>query len=197
MADNNYRYEFRVWAANLAELGEKLGRLGTPTRTTSKETYLISSATERCNAKIRSALMDIKILIAEERGLEQWKPVLKAGFPLEQTVIATQVFPSLGVKAPHLSRTRYSMEEFFGEVVAAQPEIGVAQVSKTRLQYNLDACQTEFASVIVNVVPLDTVAIESTDPDAVLKLIRDLGLDAGSNTSYVRQIKQVLGLNAK
>jgi exopolyphosphatase/guanosine-5'-triphosphate,3'-diphosphate pyrophosphatase len=197
MADNNYRYEFRVWAANLAELGEKLGGLGTPTRSISKETYLISTATDRCNAKIRSALMDIKILIAEERGLEQWKPVLKADFPLEQAVIATQVFPSLGLKAPPLSRTQYSIDQFFGEVVAAQKAIAVAQVTKTRLQYALDACQAEFASVIVNEIALDTVAFESTDPEAVLKLIADFGLDAGSNTSYVRQIKGVLGLTAK
>jgi exopolyphosphatase / guanosine-5'-triphosphate,3'-diphosphate pyrophosphatase len=197
MADNNYRYEFRVWAANLAELCEKLGGFATPTRSTSKETYLISTASDLCNAKIRSGLMDIKILIAEDRGLEQWKPVLKAGFPLEQPVIATQVFPSLGVKASPLPRTQYSMDEFFNEVVAAQRAITVAQVSKTRLQYNLDPCQAEFASVLVNAVPLDTVAIESTDPNAVLKLIRDLSLDAGSNTSYVRQIKRVLGLTAK
>jgi len=43
--------------------------------------YLISAATDRCNAKIRNALMDIKIMIGTHRGLEQWKPVLKAGFP--------------------------------------------------------------------------------------------------------------------
>ena len=86
------RYEFRVWADTLASVHEKLGRLALPKTTESQETYLISRATEKCNAKIRSALMDIKVLVNEDRGLEQWKPVLKAGFPLESSVISAQVF---------------------------------------------------------------------------------------------------------
>ena len=36
-------------------------------------------------------------------------------------------------------------------------------------------------------------AIESTDPDAVLQLIRDLGISQ-PNVSYIREIKRVLGL---
>jgi hypothetical protein len=36
-------------------------------------------------------------------------------------------------------------------------------------------------------------AVESDDPDAVLQLIRQLGIGDMANTSYIRQIKQLLG----
>jgi exopolyphosphatase / guanosine-5'-triphosphate,3'-diphosphate pyrophosphatase len=85
------RYEFRIWAETLTPIREKLERLASLKETVSQETYLVSAVTDKCNAKIRAALIDVKVLVAEDRGLEQWKPVLKAGFPLEISVIATQV----------------------------------------------------------------------------------------------------------
>ena len=100
------RYEFRVWADTLASVHEKLGRLAQPKTTESQETYLISRATEKCNAKIRAALMDIKVLVNEDRGLEQWKPVLKAGFPLESSVIACPGLPQPGTAGAYLAQVR-------------------------------------------------------------------------------------------
>ena len=194
MTDIKPRYEFRIWAESLSNLQDKLRRLAAPVRTeASKETYLISAATDRCNAKIRDDLMDIKILINTDRGLEQWKPVLKAGFPLERSVIDAQIFPGLELKAPHLSSVRYGMDEFLHAVIRKQPEIEIVPVSKTRLQFALDACQAEFASTIINILARDTGAVESADPDAVLELIRRLGIEGSPNTSYINQIKQILG----
>src|SRR5215471_9027664 len=99
------RYEFRIWSESLTPLQKKLEAMAQPRETKSQETYLISAVTERCNAKIRAELMDIKILIAEDRGLEQWNPIMKSGFPLRSAVIAEQVFPSLEVPVPKLART--------------------------------------------------------------------------------------------
>jgi hypothetical protein len=69
----------RVWAGTLASVHEKLGRLAQQKTTESQETYLIPKATDKCNAKIRATLMDIKVLVNEDRGLEQWKPVRRVG----------------------------------------------------------------------------------------------------------------------
>lgn len=193
MAEIKPRYEFRVWAETLAPLRSKLETLAQPKQMVSQETYLISSMTDRCNAKIRSALMDIKLLVAEDRGLEQWKPVLKAGFPLDSSVIAGQVFPSLQLPAPSMHKNAYGLDELLNEVVRAESRITVVEVSKTRSQFSIGACQAEYASTTLNKVPRDTVAIESTDPDAVLQLIRDLGISQ-PNVSYIREIKRVLGL---
>src|SRR5208283_3089327 len=148
-----------------------------------------------CNTKIRAGLMDIKILVQQDRGLEQWNPILKAGFPLDRSVIADKVFPSLELPPPSLLKTEYSLDEFLGEVMQAEPRVCIVEVSKTRYQFNIGACQTEYSRITINKVPRDTVAVESTDPDAVLQLIRELGITE-ANTSYIREIRRVLGLAA-
>jgi hypothetical protein len=109
MADIEPRFEFRVWGESLAVLRNGLERRATPVKTVSRETYLIPRGTDRCNAKIRASLIDIKILLSEDRGLEQWQPVLKAAFPLDRTVVASQVFPRLEIRAPQLSKARYEI----------------------------------------------------------------------------------------
>jgi exopolyphosphatase/guanosine-5'-triphosphate,3'-diphosphate pyrophosphatase len=193
MTNGPARYEFRVWAQDLAEVRKKLGDPGISQSAASNETYLISRTTDRCNAKLRSGVMDIKILMREDRGLEQWEPVLKEGFPLDSAVIADQIFPRLELDAPRLSR-EYSIEEFLDEVIRPQSAIAVVDVSKTRVQFSLDVCRAEFASVLINGAALETVAIEALDPEAVLKLVRGFGLDPNSNASYIREIKRIVGL---
>ncbi len=187
------RYEFRVWAEMLAPLREQLERLASPKKTVSQETYLVSATTDKCNAKIRADLMDIKILVSEDRGLEQWNPILKATFPLEASVVATQVFPSLQLPPPVLTRSQYTLEEFLGDVMRGEPRITIVDVSKTRYQFSIGVCAAEYAQITLNGIPRDTVAVESVDPDAVLKLVGQLGVRE-ANTSYIREIKSALRL---
>jgi len=196
MAEIQARYEFRVWAQSLGEIRERLESRVTPDRAASKETYFVSRTTDRCNAKIRSDLVEIKALIAEQHGLEQWKPVLKAAFPLDRSVIAGQIFPWLELAPPQLSQAQYAMPRFFDEVVRPESGIAIADVSKTRLKFNLEPCEAEFASVTINDTAQDTVAVESADPDAVLRLIYEFGLGDLPNVSYVKQIKRMLGFGS-
>jgi len=186
------RYEFRIWSESLTPLGGKLEARAEARETKSEETYLISAVTENCNAKIRAELIDLKVLIAEDRGLEQWKPIMKSGFPLGSAVIAEQVFPSLRLPVPKLAKTEYSMDEFFSEVTGKESKIAVVDVTKTRYQFNIGACATEYSNITINKVPRDTVAVESTDPDAVLQLVRELGINE-PNVSYIREIRRILG----
>lgn len=198
MVESKPRYEFRIWAKDLAPLAAKLARLAGPdtAATTSKETYLVSRATNRCSAKVRAAIMDVKILLDEDRGLERWKPVLKAGFPLDRAVIATEIFPHLEIEPPALRRPRYSMAELFEEVARAETRIAIVDLAKTRHRFSLDTVQAEHALVALDDVTRDTVAVESVDPDAVLRAIEALGIGGERNTSYVRYIKQTLGIPA-
>ena len=194
MAEIKPRYEFRIWSESLTPLQKKLEAMAQAKETKSQETYLVSAVTEKCNAKIRAELMDIKLLIAEDRGLEQWKPLMKSGFPLSSAAIGEQVFPSLAVPAPKLAKSEYSMDEFFSEVVASEPKIAVVDVTKTRYQFNIGVCATEYSNITINKTPRDTVAVESTDPDAVLELVKKLGINE-PNVSYIREIKRILGWN--
>jgi len=192
MAEIKPRYEFRIWSESLRPLQKKLEEMAQPRETKSQETYLISAVTEKCNAKIRAELMDIKVLIAEDRGLEQWKPIMKSGFPLASAVIAEQVFPSLEVPAPKLAKTEYPLDKFFSEVVGKEPKIAVVDVAKTRYQFNIGVCASEYSNITINKTPRDTLAVESTDPDAVLELVKKLSIDE-PNVSYIREIRRILG----
>jgi hypothetical protein len=192
MGEIKPRYEFRIWSESLTQLQKKLGTMAQPRETKSQETYLISAVTEKCNAKIRAELMDIKVLIAENRGLEQWNPIMKSGFPLAGSVIAEQVFPSLKLAPPALTKGEYTLAEFFEEVIRKEPKIALVDVSKTRYQFNIGVCATEYSNITINQVPRDTVAVESTDADAVLELVRKLGIDE-PNVSYIREIRRILG----
>ena len=98
MAESEPRYEFRVWGENLALHRAVLERRATPVQAVSNEIYFISRTTERCNTKLRDDLMDIKVLVREHLGLEQWKPTLKAPFPLDRSVIGAQIYPDLEIK---------------------------------------------------------------------------------------------------
>jgi len=192
MAEIKPRYEFRVWAESLTPLRAKLEAFAQPRESRSAETYLISAVTERCNAKIRAELMDIKVLVAEDRGLEQWKPILKAGFPLSKIVIAEQVFPSLEIAVPPLAKGEYTFDQFLQQVMRPLTKVAVVEVTKTRYQFNIGLCASEHSLITINGVPRDTVAVESTDADAVLKLVGELGIHE-QNVSYIREIRRILG----
>lgn len=195
MAEIKPRFEFRIWAESLTPLRAKLAAMAEGSEKSSEETYLISAATERCNAKIRADLMDIKVLIAVERGLEQWNPTLKAGFPLDTATITEKVFPSLQLEAPALAKTEYTFDEFLNEVIRPNPKIAIVAVTKVRNQFNIGACATEYSRITINQVPRDTVAVESTDADAVLELVEKLGIHE-PNVSYIREIRRILSWGA-
>jgi exopolyphosphatase / guanosine-5'-triphosphate,3'-diphosphate pyrophosphatase len=192
MVEIQPRYEFRVWAENLGEFKERLERLSAPVKGVTRENYFVSGTTDRCNAKIRVDLMEIKELIAEYHGLEQWKPVLKASFPLDRSVVASQVFRCLELDPPQLSRPQYAMAEFL-DAIRPLSGIEIVEVSKRRCRFSLEACRAEFAAVTIKDIAQDTVALESANPDAVLRLIDEFGLGSLPNLSYVRQIKRVIG----
>ena len=81
---------------SVARFGEAEKRLAALTPSgvqESDEVYLLSGAGG--NVKIRAALMDIKVLReVNADGLEQWTPVMKAGFPIGATD-AARVFEAL------------------------------------------------------------------------------------------------------
>ena len=192
MVEIKPRYEFRIWGESLAPFRTQLDAMAPANEKSSDETYLISATTDRCNAKIRAELMDIKVLIAEERGLEQWNPVLKAGFPIPAATIAVDVFSNLQLDAPTLVKAEYTYDQFLTEVVRPNPNIAIVAVSKTRYQYRIGVCAAEYSRIKINQTARDTVAVESTDADAVLELVGKLGIHE-TNVSYIREIRRILG----
>jgi exopolyphosphatase/guanosine-5'-triphosphate,3'-diphosphate pyrophosphatase len=146
----------------------------------SSETYLLSGAGD--NVKVRDALMDIKILReVNQDGLEQWTPVMKAGFPLPATEV-TQVFAALRLDPPPLQRASYDLAQFIDELAVPSGRIRAISVQKRRV----GGCMAELSEVVADGKPTRTIAVESEDAAAVIAAVRSLGLGGYVNTSYPR-----------
>ena len=103
----------------------------------SDELYLLS--TDGDNVKIRAELMDIKALREVDRdGLEQWEPVLKAGFPLTAADV-TAVFAALGLPLPTLVRARLLAGGAPRRARRARRGGPVVSVHKRRVRYRLES----------------------------------------------------------
>src|SRR4051794_24373622 len=76
------RWEWRTFGEDLGPAAERLGSL-TPERVEeSEDAYLLSSSGD-ASVKVRAEQVDVKNLVrVRADGLEQWRPVLKAPFPL-------------------------------------------------------------------------------------------------------------------
>jgi hypothetical protein len=188
------RFEFRIWGDDLSAIEQKLATLaGAAQSVESKEIYFVAGASDDCTAKIRSALLDIKVLLKIERRLEQWSPILKSDFPIAAAAI-DQLFKALKLEAPHLPKDVYTMDEFLNDEIESNRQIAIVKVHKRRNQFKLDDCQAEFSPVTINDIPRQTVAVESEDPDQVLAMIDQLGIRTEPNVGYVREIKRLLSI---
>jgi hypothetical protein len=194
MATREPRYEYRVWGNSLQNLKKKIERLANKTTEVklSKESYLISTKTDECNAKVRAGILNLKILLATERQLELWQPVLDADFPLSRALIEKQLFPALRLDPPRLKRPQYLFDDFYREVVQPQSELKPVTTIKKRTRFHLDQCRAEFTLVTIGDITYQTVAVESTQADLVDAIVQKLELFSLPNTSYIRQLKRIL-----
>jgi len=189
------RFEFRTWAKNFGKVEEKLYALSSCEKIReSKEIYIISAGNNENNTKIRDKLMDIKVLVQEKKGLEQWDPLMKGEFPMGATMLREEVFPAFGVEMPELSHNEYSLDMFLRDVIQPHPQIIPVQVFKRRFAFTVEDCITELGEIQFNGAAQQTVAVESVDIEAILKAKDMLGLNDYENLNYLRSIKRVLGM---
>lgn len=191
------RYEFRIFGvkcidsyiAALKQQGVK-GKV----RHIS-EIYLMTAGNSEINIKIRNKLLDIKTLVRQENGLEQWNPTEVGTFPLAKEKVKNEIFPALGVECPALDREVYTLKQFMQELVIEDPDIKVALTEKERNAYEFEDCICEYADVLINGSLMRTLAIESENPDLIYNAIKKLKIDATlENVNYPQALKRVLGL---
>ena len=76
------RWEWRTFGDEFGEADTLFAGKSTEREQESDETYLLSTESD-ASVKVRGGLVDVKELQGvDDYGLEQWKPVLKAEFPL-------------------------------------------------------------------------------------------------------------------
>ena len=137
---------------------------------------------------MRAGLLDLKKLQrVDEDGLEQWEPVLKAGFPVAASDVQS-VLAALAVEHA-TERTEYTLEQLLGEL----PEVVPVEVHKRRRHVTLGGAMTELSELSTDRGTLRTIAVESEDPALVTAAVRGLGLDLRQNVSVPRGLKTLVG----
>ena len=184
------RWEWRWFGHRFGPAESRLAALTPGAVQQSSETYLLSG--EGDNVKVRDALMDIKVLReVNEDGLEQWTPVMKAGFPLPADQVK-KVFAALRLDPPPLRRASYDLAQFIDELAVPSGRIRAISVQKRRVRYTVGGCMAELSEVVADGKPTRTIAVESEDAAAVIAAVRSLGLTGYVNTSYPRGLASLV-----
>ena len=142
---------------------------------------------------MRGGLLDVKQLQrVDEDGLEQWKPVLKAAFPVAAADVRS-VLAALAVEhAPE--RAEYTLEQLLGELVDPRPELLAVEVHKRRRHVTVGGAMAELSELSTDRGVLRTIAVESEDPALVTAAVRELGLDLRRNVNVPRGLKELVAL---
>jgi exopolyphosphatase/guanosine-5'-triphosphate,3'-diphosphate pyrophosphatase len=154
----------------------------------SDEVYLLSRRGD-ASIKVRDGLMDVKRLErVDHGGLEQWRPVLKAEFPLSAADVGA-VWSALGVEAPALARGEYTLEQLREELIDLDPDLRAVEVHKVRRHYTVAGAMTEVSELSVAEGSSPTIAVESEDPEHVQAALAELGLAGRENVNVPRGLK--------
>ena len=164
------RWEWRGFGDELRDVESIFGRVS-PERVMLSDEFYVLSVRGTDAVKVRDGLMDVKRLLeVNDDGLEQWVPVMKAGFPVSVTDVGS-VLSALGVDVPssRLSRAAYTLSEFLDEVVGPHPDLLAVEVHKRRERYTVGGCMAEVSEIRTGRGSTYTVAIESEDADRVIR----------------------------
>ncbi len=188
------RWEWRTFDASLNAIeGRIAAALEQVAPHTSAEIYMLRLGGPQ-NAKVRDGILDVKHLHqVDVNGLELWEPVLKAKFPLSQNDVAA-AFAEWRLSLPRLGRETYTSDQFINELIAAQPHLRAARVTKSRRHFSFAGCIAEFARLSVDSLHLESFSLEHEQTGPILEALSDLGLVNVSNTNYPLALKRALGL---
>jgi hypothetical protein len=190
------RWEWRTFGQNFGGAEARINSFPCDKVRNSSEVYILSRKSLD-NTKIRDMLMDIKTL-QQVNGdkLEQWFPVMKAGFPLTHDVLE-QVFRAWKAETPSLTREAYGYEEFLRELVEPHTDLRAVRVEKERHGFMINDCIVEIANLKFDGQSIRTVAVEMEDPENVIKTVKQLTLDSFENINYLRALKRFAGIDPK
>ena len=187
MAEIIPRWEWRTFARTV-ETQIDLAAYPRTRRVESSEVYLATDSS-RDNPKIRDEKIDIKTLqLVNDDGLEQWKPVLKASFPLSADQLA-EVYRALNVAAPP-GAGPYSLDALLRMIDEDARTLAV-HADKVRNQYDVDGCTVEASQVTFDGETFQTVAAEDSDADKVRDTVARLGLLDRENINYIKAIQRI------
>jgi hypothetical protein len=182
------RWEWRTFGYTFGVAEEKIKTFPAKVRESS-EVYILS-ARSMDNTKIRDMLMDVKYLVqVNEKKLEQWNPLMKAGFPIQPDQVR-QTVQAWKVDVPEPAITTYTYDDFLNQLVAKHPQLKMVHVYKERHGFTINNCIVEIANLKFDNEPIRTVAVEHEDANLVWDTVTMLGLDGFENINYLKALKK-------
>ena len=195
MSDIRARWEWRAFDAPQRTLDDVLASAGadpSPAET-SDEIYVVSRVSPH-NVKIRGGQLDVKMLEStRSAGLEKWRPVLKARFPVATSDLAP-VWQAWAITPPRQLERSYTLDRFLREIVGVIPTLRAIAVTKHRTRFVLAGCHGEHARIEVDGRELTTIAFEDEAPERVLETVRAAGLESLPTSNYPAALKAAVGL---
>jgi exopolyphosphatase / guanosine-5'-triphosphate,3'-diphosphate pyrophosphatase len=186
------RWEWRTFGSSFGPAEDRFAGLPVERVQEGSELYLLSRESD-ASVKLRAGALDVKQLQSvNDDGLEQWKPVLNAGFPLPASELGF-VLEALGSGSHPLERPAYTLDQLLDEVVRPSPQLMAVDVKKRRNHYTVGGCMAELTELETDHGATRTIAVESPDPAAVIAAVRDLGLGTRPNVSMARGLKALAG----
>jgi exopolyphosphatase / guanosine-5'-triphosphate,3'-diphosphate pyrophosphatase len=189
------RWEWRTFGERFGAGEERLAELTPTSVDDSDELYIVSSRGEG-SIKVRGGVLDVKRLEqVSDEGLEQWRPVAKAEFPIAAKDVA-ELLLGLDVGVPALNRDAYDLDELVDEVVRPSADLLSVSVHKRRAHYALSGCMAELTEVQADSQATRTIAVEAEDPALVRTAVEELGLWSRPNVSFPRGLNALVGFGA-
>ncbi len=187
------RWEWRAFAASLAELEAKIGPAAQTPPHRSEE-FCLANGRSPHNAKIRDERLDMKrIKKTASSGVELWEALPNLGFPLSAPKIAA-FYAALDLPTPDLRRTAFSKDEFLTDVIGGDPSFRTFRVAKARRVFSLGGSRAEFTRLSIGGAKQESFCIEDENAERVDAALRDLGLDPAANMNYPNFFKRLASL---
>jgi exopolyphosphatase/guanosine-5'-triphosphate,3'-diphosphate pyrophosphatase len=190
------RWEWRRFGTGLERAERQLRALEPFNTQNSVELYILGPGAN-ASVKLRDERLDIKQLVTIGKiGVEQWRPILKAVFPLSEADL-TVLREALHVPLEIAAQERATQHAFVEAIRHAGPQLRAVAVAKHRVHYRLGGCMAELSQLRTEAGTLTTIAVESPDAERVVATVRALGLDDGPNTSVPRALEAAVGYGAR
>lgn len=182
------RWEWRCFGEQFGEAEARLTAISAEQVVDSTELYLLS-ATGTDVVKVRDGLMDVKELQqVDDESLEQWKPVMKAPFPLSAAQVST-VLEALDIEPAAADLDGVTLGVLLDGIVEPNHDLRAVQVRKHRVRYAIGGCLAEITEVSTDKHHTRTLAVESEEPASVMAVLRDLNLAMLPNVNFGRGLK--------
>ncbi len=197
MTDIKPRFEFRIFSHSLRLAEERIRAMASCEEINeSKEIYLLNQANIRDhNVKIRHDQLELKRIVERHQGLERWRPAGRWTFPVARSIFYEALWPNASTKQLVAELPdRLSRSDLLGFVARPTSTLYHANVRKRRYRFRLAGCRAELDHMLINGAAIESIALESEDPRAVLELRTALRIQDFENQSYPLALSRILGL---